>query len=67
MNINSVGVAGTVKYNRDSCFDHAGITPKSLKVLAANNGVPASKRTSGKEVLRIIDMPKYQQCHLQIV
>jgi len=57
ININSVGIAGTVKYNRDSCVDHSGLTPKTLKKLAERNGVPASKRTSGKEVLRLIDMP----------
>lgn len=57
ININTVGVSGTIKYNRDNCLNHSGMTPKELKNLAEKNGVPASKRTSGKEVLRIIDMP----------
>ena len=57
ININTVGVSGTIKYNRDNCLNHSGMTPKELKKLAEKNGVPASKRTSGKEVLRIIDMP----------
>jgi len=57
INISAVGVKGTVKYNRDSCRDHSGRTPSQLKKWAADNGVPASKRTSGKEVLRLVDMP----------
>jgi prophage antirepressor-like protein len=57
ININSVGVSGTVEYNRNSCFDHSGKTPSQLKRWAERNGVPASKRTSGKEVLRLVDMP----------
>ena len=56
-NINEVGVNGTVKYNRNSCLDHSGRTPSQLKKWAEENGVPASKRTSGKEVLRLVDMP----------
>ena len=44
--INTVGVNGTIEYNRNSCLDHSGLTPKSLKALAERNGVPASKRTS---------------------
>ncbi len=57
ININTVGVNGTIKYNRNSCLDHSGLTPQTLKLLAKKSGVPASKRTSGKEVLRLIDMP----------
>ena len=57
INIDTVGVNGTVEYNRKSCIDHSGISPRVLKRLAKENGVPASKRTSGKEVLRIVDMP----------
>ena len=57
ININTVGVKGTMNYNRSSCLDHSGKTPSALKKWAADNGVPASKRTSGKEVLRLVDMP----------
>lgn len=56
-NIREVGVKGTMDYNRSSCLDHSGMTPSELKCWAERNGVPASKRTSGKEVLRLVDMP----------
>lgn len=57
ININRSGVAGAINYNRQSCLDHSGMTPRKLKIIAEKNGIPASKRTSGKEVLRQIDMP----------
>ena len=56
-NINTVGVAGTINYNRNSCLDHSGIDPIKLKRMAKKCGIPASKRNSGKEVLRLVDMP----------
>lgn len=57
ININSGGVNKVIKYNRNSCLDHSGMTPRKLKSMAKKNGIPASQRTSGKEVLRLIDMP----------
>lgn len=57
ININRSGVAGAINYNRQSCLDHSGMTPRKLKSIAEKKGIPASKRTSGKEVLRQIDMP----------
>ena len=56
-NIKEIGVKGTMNYNRSSCLDHSGMTPSALKSWAEKNGVPATKRTSGKEVLRLVDMP----------
>jgi len=57
VNYRSGGANKTIKYNRNSCLDHSGQTPSALKKWAEENGIPASKRTSGKEVLRIVDMP----------
>jgi len=56
-NYDSGGTNKTIKYNRDSCFDHSGFTPRELKEWAEKHGVSSSKRSSGKEVLRIFDMP----------
>jgi prophage antirepressor-like protein len=56
-NVRTGGVNKAVKYNRNSCLDHSGQTPSALKRWAEENGVPSSKRTSGKEVLRLVDMP----------
>jgi prophage antirepressor-like protein len=55
--INTVGVSGAIDYNIKNCVDHSNITPTQLKRWAKKQGIPASKRTSGKEVLRIVDMP----------
>jgi prophage antirepressor-like protein len=57
INFTNGGVNKIVKYNRDSCLDHSGRTPKQLKTLARKAGLPSKKRSSGKEVLRHIDMP----------
>ena len=57
ININTVGVNGTINYNKNSCLDHTGMTPRTLISIAKKSGIPASKRSSGKEVLRLIDMP----------
>ena len=56
INVNKGGMNTAVRYNRDSCLDHSGFTPKMLKTMAEKAGISASKRTSGKEVLRMIDM-----------
>jgi hypothetical protein len=56
-NISSGGVKSAMDYNIKNCKDHSGSTPAQLKRWAADEGIPASRRTSGKEVLRIVDMP----------
>ena len=49
ININSGGVKKAIKYNRDSCLDHSGMTPRKLKNIAKEIGIPSIKRSSGKE------------------
>ena len=57
ININAGGVKAAMDYNIKSCLDHSGSRPAQIKRWATNQGIPASKRTSAKEVLRIVDMP----------
>jgi prophage antirepressor-like protein len=57
ININNGGVGHAMDYNIKNCLDHSGIMPAQLKRWAEEQGIPASKRTSGKEVLRLVDMP----------
>ena len=57
ININTAGRSGAMDYNIKNCLDHSGSTPAQLKRWAAEVGIPAAKRTSGKEILRIVDMP----------
>lgn len=57
INVENGGVGRAMDYNIKNCLDHSGIMPAQLKRWAEEQGIPASKRTSGKEVLRIVDMP----------
>lgn len=56
-NINSGGVGKAMDYNIQNCLDHSGKRPAQIKKWAEKHGIPASKRTSAKEVLRVLDMP----------
>jgi prophage antirepressor-like protein len=57
MNVENGGRGRAMDYNIRNCLDHSGIMPGQLKRWAEEQGIPASMRTSGKEVLRIVDMP----------
>ena len=57
VNVDSGGLKSAMDYNIKNCLDHSGSRPAQLKRWAADEGIPASKRTSAKEVLRIVDMP----------
>jgi len=56
-NFEKGGVGDVIKYNVNSCKDHSGSTPRQLIKFAKESGIPSAKRTSGKEVLRLIDKP----------
>jgi len=57
VNINDGGRGKAMDYNIKNCLDHSGSTPAQLKRWAEEQGIPATMRTSGKEVLRLVDMP----------
>jgi prophage antirepressor-like protein len=57
VNVDSGGLKSAMDYNIKNCLDHSGSRPAQLKRWAADEGMPASQRTSAKAVLRIVDMP----------
>jgi anti-repressor protein len=46
------GLEKVIEYNRESCLLHTGKTPKDIKELGKQIGLPSTQRTSAKEVLR---------------